>query len=248
MGPLALPRLTPDDYLSLERDAPTRSEYHDGTLVALAGGTWEHNVIVDNVSAAINSRVLSRSCRAVTSDQKVWVPRTSRFLYPDVVVVCGPPTFQGDQRDALLNPVLIVEVLSKSTEGYDRGDKFGHYRTIDTLLEYVLVAQDFIRISPSLPAGVRLLAILRSRGRRLYPRTWLPQNRRSHRGGLSQPRSPRRLTRRSSGLATLAAERQSLADRARSSQPHPANAVVLASSDGFYTEGHTCRRIQTKNS
>jgi len=153
MATAAATLLSPEEYLALERCAPTRSEYHDGKMVALAGASWNHNVVVDNLSAAINARVSGRSCRAVTSDQKVWSPRTRRFLYPDVVVVCGPPTFHDENRDVIVNPILVIEVLSVSTEAYDRGEKFRHYQSIPSLLEYVLVDQASIQIESYLRQG-----------------------------------------------------------------------------------------------
>ncbi len=126
--------------------ASTRSEYLAGRIVALAGASWEHNVLVANVSLAITSRIAERSCRLVTTDQKVWAPRARSFPYPDALVVRGAPSFYDEQHDVLLNPLLVLEVLSRSTEAYDRGEKFAQYRSIESLLEYVLVAQDSVQV------------------------------------------------------------------------------------------------------
>lgn len=141
-----MPRLTPEEYLALERKAETRSEYHDGVVVGLAGALWAHNVLVSNLAVGITTRVRSKGCQAITTDMKVWIPRTRRFLYPDVLVVCAKPEFRDSVTDVLLNPILIVEVLSISTEAYDRGEKFANYRTVDSLMEYVLVAQDRVQV------------------------------------------------------------------------------------------------------
>ncbi len=128
MDSAAAPRLEPDEYLKKERLASFRSEYHSGRLVALAGASWRHNLIASNLAGAFNTRFSSGACRAVTSDQRVWSPRSHTFLYPDVVVVCGEPVFHDKERDTLINPTLVVEVLSPTTEAYDRGVKLAAYR------------------------------------------------------------------------------------------------------------------------
>ncbi len=139
-------RFTPAEYLSLERKADFKSEYFDGFITAMAGASPEHNLIAVNLTGEIRSQLKNRPCRVFMSDMRVLVNRTGLYTYPDVVAVCGEPLFQDDKRDTLVNPTMIVEVLSPSTESYDRGAKFAHYRRLETLHEYVLVAQDEMRV------------------------------------------------------------------------------------------------------
>lgn len=129
--------ISPEDYLAHEEQADYKSEYFDGEVFAMAGGTLEHNLISSNVLYELRNQMGLPPCIALTSDQRLKVSETGLYTYPDAVVVCGEPKLDGI---ALLNPTLIVEVLSDSTEAYDRGDKFGHYRTLSSLREYVLVA------------------------------------------------------------------------------------------------------------
>ena len=138
--------MSPDEYLALERQSETRSEYLDGEMFAMAGSSFNHNVIVGNVLGELRQQLKGRPCRVCPNDQRVHVPATGLYTYPDVVVVCGEPRFQDGKMDTLLNPILIVEVLSPNTEAYDRGEKLEHYQTIESLAEYVLVAQDRPRI------------------------------------------------------------------------------------------------------
>lgn len=134
--------LTPEQYLAIERNAEYKSEYVDGIMYAMAGGSERHNIIVANLIISIGIQLRGRPCRVYPSDLRVRVPNSTRFFYPDVSVVCGETRFADDQRDVILNPVLIVEVLSDTTAGFDRGKKFLSYQQIDSLKEYVLVAQD----------------------------------------------------------------------------------------------------------
>ncbi|MGV3721563.1 MAG: Uma2 family endonuclease [Actinomycetota bacterium] len=129
--------ISAEEYLALEEQAEHRSEYFDGEIFAMAGGTLEHNLISSNVLYELRNQMGAPPCLALTSDQRLKVSQTGLYTYPDAVVVCGRPELDGI---ALLNPTLIVEVLSDSTEAYDRDDKFGHYRTLASLREYVLVA------------------------------------------------------------------------------------------------------------
>ena len=133
---------TPEEYLALERSAPFKSEYHDGEIFAMSGVSREHNRIALNFASRLNSQFTDGPCEAFIADMRVRVTRTDLYTYPDVVAVCGEARFEDDEVDTLLNPILVVEVLSPSTEGYDRGKKFGHYRRIDSLREYVLISQD----------------------------------------------------------------------------------------------------------
>jgi len=136
------PYLSPQDYLAIERASETKSEYLDGEMVAMAGASRWHNLIVLNVGAELRAQLKQRPCEVYSNDQRVQILATGLYTYPDVVVSCAEPRFEDDEMDTLLNPTVIVEVLSSSTEGYDRGTKFEHYRTLESLAEYLLVSQD----------------------------------------------------------------------------------------------------------
>jgi Uma2 family endonuclease len=133
--------LTPEEYLVLERQAETKSEYLDGELIAMTGATRKHNLVAGNIFASLHAQLRQRPCEVYASDMRVGVSPIA-YTYPDVVVVCGEGEFGDDYMDTLLNPTVIVEVLSESTGGYDRGLKFEHYRKLESLREYVLVAQE----------------------------------------------------------------------------------------------------------
>jgi Uma2 family endonuclease len=139
-------RYTAEQYLSLERKAEFKSEYYNGFITAMSGASREHNLIAVNVAGELRSQLRNRPCEVYGSDMRILVSQTGLYTYPDAVVVCGEPRFQDDEVDTLLNPTLIVEVLSPSTESYDRGAKFAHYRRLASLQEYVLVAQDEVRV------------------------------------------------------------------------------------------------------
>lgn len=139
-------RLTPKRYLDVERRAERRSEFVAGQAYAMAGGTPEHNQIAPNITAELRQRLRPRGCRTFSSDQRVYSPSSDAYLYPDVTVVCGSPTFTDRFADTLANPTLIVEVLSPSTELFDRGIKFGLYRQIPSLRVYILVSSREARI------------------------------------------------------------------------------------------------------
>lgn len=135
-------RLTPKEYLDFERKSEIKHEYYNGDIFDMSGASREHNIIAMNVGSEIRQQLKGKNCESYPSDMRVFVPTTGLFTYPDVVVVCGEPQFQDKEFDTLLNPTLLVEVLSPSTEGYDRGKKFAHYRSIESLQEYLLIAQD----------------------------------------------------------------------------------------------------------
>jgi len=135
------PYLSPEDYLALERRAEFKSEYFDGEIFAMAGASEPHNLITINTIRELSIQLKKHPCKAYANDMRVKVSPTGLFTYPDVIVVCGQAQFDDSQRDTLLNPTLIVEVLSDSTEAYDRGRKFEHYRKLESLMEYVLIAQ-----------------------------------------------------------------------------------------------------------
>lgn len=134
--------LTPEEYLEIERKAEFKSEYLNGEMFAIAGAKEAHNLVVMNVSAGLHQQVRLRPCRVYLNDMRVRVPSTGFYTYPDVIALCGEPLFLDEQRDTLLNPGLIVEVLSPSTEAYDRGRKFEHYKSLESLREYLLIASD----------------------------------------------------------------------------------------------------------
>lgn len=136
------PRLTPEDYLALERSADFKSEYFNGEIFAMTGASESHNTIVVNVSSEIRQQLKKRPCKVYANDMRVKVDPTGLYTYPDVVVTCGKAQFDDTHLDTLLNPILIVEVLSDSTEAHDRGRKFEHYRKLGSLVEYVLIAQN----------------------------------------------------------------------------------------------------------
>jgi Uma2 family endonuclease len=135
-------RLSPQEYLAQERLASFRSEYLRGEVFAMAGASYEHTLIKDNLAGEARNQLKNGPCHVLTSDMRVKVDATGLYTYPDVAVVCDEPQFEDAAVDTLLNPRAIVEVLSDSTEKYDRGAKFGHYRQLASLQEYVLVAQD----------------------------------------------------------------------------------------------------------
>ena len=136
------PHLTPAEYLQIERAAEFRSEYFDGEMFAMAGGTRKHSLITANALISIGAKLLGRRCTAYESNFRIVIPDTNLYTYPDASVFCEPMTFIDAEEDTATNPTLLVEVLSKSTEAYDRGKKFEHYRRLASLREYVLVAQD----------------------------------------------------------------------------------------------------------
>jgi len=135
------PRLTPEQYLAAERSAEFRHEYYNGHIYAMSGGSYRHAQIIGNLAGELRTTLKTRPCSVVSNDLRLRVSPDGLYTYPDVIVICGDPKFADDQRDTLLNPALIVEVLSPSTEAYDRGFKSAQYRTIESLEEYALVSQ-----------------------------------------------------------------------------------------------------------
>lgn len=134
--------LTPEEYLAIERKAEYKSEYFNGEMFAMAGASAQHVLIVTNVAAELRGQLRRKPCTVYSTDLRVRVSPTGLYTYPDVVVICGQPQFADEDRDMVLNPTLIVEVLSESTKDYDRGGKFEHYRSLSSFGEYVLIAQD----------------------------------------------------------------------------------------------------------
>lgn len=136
------PYLTPEEYLAFEREADVKHEYYAGEIFAFAGASEEHNLIAGNVYAGLHAQLRKRPCKVYPSDMRVRVSPTGLYTYPDVTVVCGDARFDDEQADTLLNPILVVEVLSPSTEEYDRAGKFEQYRKLDSLQAYLVIAQD----------------------------------------------------------------------------------------------------------
>ena len=139
-------KYTPAEYLALERAAETKSEYLDGEIVAMTGASRPHNLISGNLFREVSQQLRGDGCEVYINDMRVKVSRTGLYTYPDVVAACPPILFEDAEVDTLLNPVVIVEVRSPSTQAYDRGRKFAQYRLLDSLREYVLIAQDEARI------------------------------------------------------------------------------------------------------
>lgn len=143
--------LTPEEYITLERKAipdaeAVRSEYINGEIINMPGASFAHNLITNNISGELRARLKGSQYAVFANDMRISIPTARSYFYPDVGVVCEEPRFEDDVFDTLLNPVVIVEVLSPSTEAYDRGERFAYYRQITPLQEYILVSQDQIRI------------------------------------------------------------------------------------------------------
>lgn len=141
----ALPKLfiSAADFLEGERSSKIKHEYFAGEVFAMAGASERHNLIAGNTFASLHAQLRRRTCNVYPSDMRIKISQTGLYTYPDIAVVCGAAQFEDD---TLLNPTLIVEVLSPSTESYDRGRKFQHYRTLESLTDYLLVAQDGVHI------------------------------------------------------------------------------------------------------
>ena len=137
---------TSEEYLAWERLQPEKHEFHGGEVFDMAGATFEHNQIVANVLAELRAALRQKPCRVCASDLRVKVPATGLYTYPDASVVCGRPELEDDKLDTLLNPLILVEVLSSSTEDYDRGTKFTNYRTIPSFRDDVLISTDRVLV------------------------------------------------------------------------------------------------------
>lgn len=138
--------LTAEEYLAIERRAEFKSEYFNGEMFAMAGASRPHNRIASNIIRTVDTQLLKRGCNIYPSDMRVKIKKIGKYTYPDVVVTCGKELFEDDYVDTLLNPVVIFEIISKSTAAYDRGEKFQHYQFIESLAEYILITQDAVRV------------------------------------------------------------------------------------------------------
>ena len=136
------PFLSPEAYLERERKADFKSEYYQGETFAMSGARYNHVVLTRRLSTLLDNALEGSGCVVLPTDMRVHIPETTLYTYPDIAVVCNEPQFLDDEFDTLLNPIVLVEVLSTTTEAYDRGKKFELYRPIASLREYVLVAQD----------------------------------------------------------------------------------------------------------
>ena len=153
---MSLPRMSADPaprlpmtleaYLAFERASADKHELWDGSAYAMMGASLAHNGLVRNLIVSLSEALNGRECEVFPSDLRVRIPGMERYLYPDLSVVCGPPQLEDEHGDNLLNPRVVIEVLSASTEAFDRGQKFEAYRAIPSLSEYVLVAQDAVRV------------------------------------------------------------------------------------------------------
>lgn len=136
---------TPEEYLALEEKAEFRSEYENGEIVAMAGGSFNHIQITSNVTRSLGNQ-LGDKCGVLPTDMKVWVAKRGKYYYPDITIVCDKPQFHQNRTDTITNPQILVEVLSKSTEAKDRTEKFWSYQLLDSFQEYILVSQDKIAV------------------------------------------------------------------------------------------------------
>ncbi len=138
--------ITPQEYLKLERNAAFRSEYDNGTIVSMAGASIEHNRIVFDTVRLLGNQLEGKHCEGFALDMRVRIPDCNKYDYPDLIVACGEPHSEDSEADSLLNPKLIIEVLSESTEKVDRTSKFDCYDTLESLTDYVLISQSEPRI------------------------------------------------------------------------------------------------------
>jgi Uma2 family endonuclease len=134
-------KLTPEEYLALEHSTAEKNEFVDGELRAMGGAGFDHNAIMINTAAELVLRLRGKNCRVMAADLRVKSGSSNSYFYPDIVGFCGDPQLRKEGTDTLLNPVMLLEVLSPTTEGYDRGEKFFHYQQIASLQQYVLVSQ-----------------------------------------------------------------------------------------------------------
>ena len=142
----ALPKkqfISEEDYLTMEEVSPVKHEYFDGEIFQMAGASEQHNTVTINIAGELHQQLKKRPCKVYQNDMRLYIEKEGIYVYPDVMVVCGKPEIKKFKSlDNILNPVLIVEVLSESTADYDKGAKFEQYRTIESFKEYLLVSQD----------------------------------------------------------------------------------------------------------
>ncbi|NEO50983.1 MAG: Uma2 family endonuclease [Moorea sp. SIO4A3] len=137
---------SPEDYLKLEETAEYKSEYRDGEIIPMTGGTTNHNQIALNIATLLKLGLKGKEYKVYIGDVRLWIPRYRQYTYPDVMVIQGEPVYTGKGTTTVTNPMLIVEVLSNSTKNYDQGDKFLYYRSISEFKEYILIEQSEYRL------------------------------------------------------------------------------------------------------
>ena len=148
MSTTAVPtHLTPEEYITVERKATIKSEYFSGKIIADSGASLKHNLITMNVATELYNQLVEQGCHVFGSDMRVGIGAGASYFYPDVSIVWDTPRFEDDVLDILLNPIVVVEVLSQSTEAYDRGEKFRRYQQLESLQEYILIPILFIFLS-----------------------------------------------------------------------------------------------------
>ncbi len=146
MGAIPSPNLTPEQFLAFERAGKSKNEYQQGVMYAMSGASMRHVRLTRNLLTLLDQALDNHPCEPFGNDLRLWIEKSRVFTYPDILVICGKPATIDHELDTVTNPTLLVEVLSPSTEAYDRGKKFAHYQTILSLKEYVLVSQDEPRI------------------------------------------------------------------------------------------------------
>ena len=149
--------LTPEEYLTWERKQPFKNEYYNGQIIAMSGASRSHNRITVDITIQLGNQLMDSDCEVFASEMRVRTSPTVSYFYPDVIVVCGEPRFEDDTFDTLLNPIVVVEVLSPSTAVFDRGEKFEHYKQLASLQEYLLISQDSVRVEHYFLQGTQWL-------------------------------------------------------------------------------------------
>ena len=138
--------LTPAEYLTWERKQPFKNEYHNGQIIAMSGASRWHNRITVDTTVQLSNQLMESECEVFAGEMRVRTSPEVSYFYPDVIVVCGEPRFEDDTFDTLLNPIIVIEVLSPSTAAFDRGEKFEYYKQLASLQEYILISQDSVRV------------------------------------------------------------------------------------------------------
>ncbi len=149
--------LTPGEYLTWERKQPFKNEYHNGYIIAMSGASRAHNRITVDITIQLGNQLMNSECEVFASEMRVRTSSEVSYFYPDVIVVCGEPRFEDDTFDTLLNPIIVIEVLSPSTAAFDRGEKFEYYKQLASLQEYILISQDRVRVESYRRQGTRWL-------------------------------------------------------------------------------------------
>ena len=138
--------ITPEQYLELERAALEKHEYYQGEIFAMSGASFRHNVIFKNTYLKLGVKLAGKPCQPYGSDLRIHIPSNSLFTYPDISIICGKPEMTDEVMDTVKNPTVIIEILSKSTQDYDKGQKFTLYRDIESLKEYILIDSQSVRV------------------------------------------------------------------------------------------------------